>query len=209
MHSHTCQSIQFTGIKYRVFSIILGGKNHTAKWIQENIIFRRFCCCFKLSKKIEKLSNEQPTDAPVALSNATTGLLPKWVSFCSTSISLHTLICTHACMHKYMLVHIHACVHTHTHTHTHTHACIKHTQTHTHTHTQSQAQTWCAYTRGGKGERQTDRDTDRDKKETDRQREFAGKFKTAWEQRPQRVACWVTAFHPPVNYTESPPPERA
>ena len=30
------------------------------KWIQENIIFMRFCCCFKLSKKIEKLWKEQP-----------------------------------------------------------------------------------------------------------------------------------------------------
>ena len=31
------------------------------KWMQENIIFMRFCCCFKLSKKIEKLLNEQLT----------------------------------------------------------------------------------------------------------------------------------------------------
>ena len=31
------------------------------KWIPENIIFMRFCSCFKLSKKIEKLLNEQPT----------------------------------------------------------------------------------------------------------------------------------------------------
>ena len=31
------------------------------KWIQENIIFMRFCCCFKLSKKTEKLLNEQLT----------------------------------------------------------------------------------------------------------------------------------------------------
>ena len=30
-------------------------------WIQENIIFMRFCFCFKLSKKIEKLSNMQLT----------------------------------------------------------------------------------------------------------------------------------------------------
>ena len=28
-----------------------GGYGHTGKWIQENIIFMRFCCCFKLSKK--------------------------------------------------------------------------------------------------------------------------------------------------------------
>ena len=112
--------------------------------------------------------------APVALSNATTGPLPEMgkflsvmVSFCSRSILLHTLICTHACMHKYMHVHIHACARTHTHTRTH--ACMKHK----HTHTQSQAQTWCAYTRGGRGERKTDnRDTDRDKKrQTNRQTE--------------------------------------
>ena len=56
---HTCQPVQFTGIKY-IF-IILGGYGHTEKWIQENIIFMRFCCCFKLSKKIEKLLNKQPT----------------------------------------------------------------------------------------------------------------------------------------------------
>ena len=31
-----------------------GGYGHTGKWIQENIIFMRFCCCFKLSKKTEK-----------------------------------------------------------------------------------------------------------------------------------------------------------
>ena len=31
------------------------------KLIEENIIFMRFCCCFKLSKKTEKLSNEQTT----------------------------------------------------------------------------------------------------------------------------------------------------
>ena len=47
--------------KYRFF-IILGGYGHTGKWIQENIIFMRFCCCFKLSKT-EKLSNEQPVNA--------------------------------------------------------------------------------------------------------------------------------------------------
>ena len=36
---------------------------YIAKWIQGNIIFMRFCCCFKLSKKIEKQLNEQPTHA--------------------------------------------------------------------------------------------------------------------------------------------------
>ena len=44
------------------FSIILGGYGHIGKWIQENIIFMRFCC-FKLSKKFEKLSNEQLAQA--------------------------------------------------------------------------------------------------------------------------------------------------
>ena len=43
--------------------IILGGYGHMGKWVRENIIFMRFCCCFKLSKKIEKLLNEQPTHA--------------------------------------------------------------------------------------------------------------------------------------------------
>ena len=57
---HTCQPIQFTGIKYSSF-IIFGGYGHIGKWIQENIIFMRFCCCFKLSKKTEKLLNEQLT----------------------------------------------------------------------------------------------------------------------------------------------------
>jgi len=50
--------MQFTGIKYIFF--IIWGDGQTGKWIQENIIFVRFCCCFKLSKKIEKLSDEQP-----------------------------------------------------------------------------------------------------------------------------------------------------
>ena len=59
---HTCQPIQFTSIKYS-FYIILGRYGHTGKWIQENITFMRFCFCFKLSKKIEKLSNEQPMNA--------------------------------------------------------------------------------------------------------------------------------------------------
>ena len=59
---HTCQPIQFTGIKYSSF-IILGGYGHIGNRIQENIIFMRFCFCFKLSKKTEKLSNEQPTQA--------------------------------------------------------------------------------------------------------------------------------------------------
>ena len=57
---HTCQLIQFTCIKY-IFFIILGGCGHIGKWIQENIIFMRFCWCFKLSEKIEKLLNEEPT----------------------------------------------------------------------------------------------------------------------------------------------------
>ena len=35
---HTCQPIQFTGIKYRSF-IILGGCGHIENRIQENIIF--------------------------------------------------------------------------------------------------------------------------------------------------------------------------
>ena len=60
--SHTCQPIQFTSIK-KLKIIILGGYGHTGKWIQENIIFMRLCCCFKLSKKSEKLLNEQPTHA--------------------------------------------------------------------------------------------------------------------------------------------------
>ena len=41
----------------------LGGYGHTRKWIQENIIFIRFCSCFKLSKKTEKLLNKQLTHA--------------------------------------------------------------------------------------------------------------------------------------------------
>ena len=59
--SHTCQPIQFTSIKYSFF-IILGGYGHTGKWIQENailIIFR----CFKLSKMIERLLNQQLTQS--------------------------------------------------------------------------------------------------------------------------------------------------
>ena len=62
MHTHThhtCQPIQFTSIKYS-FSLF-GGEYGHGKWIQENIIFMRFCCCFKLSKKTEKLLNEQLT----------------------------------------------------------------------------------------------------------------------------------------------------
>ena len=69
---HTCQPIQFTSIKIKNKNILIfiffyfffgGGYGHTGKWIQENIIFMRFCCCFKISKKIEKLSNEQPMNA--------------------------------------------------------------------------------------------------------------------------------------------------
>ena len=44
-------------------SLFWGGYGHTGKWIQENIIFMRFCCCVEQSKKIEKLSNEQLTHA--------------------------------------------------------------------------------------------------------------------------------------------------
>ena len=62
IYKHTCQPIQFTCIKYS-FYIILGGYGHTGKWIQENLTFMRFCCCFTLSKKIEKLVNEQQTHA--------------------------------------------------------------------------------------------------------------------------------------------------
>ena len=62
------QPIQFTSIKYSFF-IILGGYGHTGKWIQENI---RFCCCFTLSKKIEKLVNKQQTHA---IAKCTTGLV--------------------------------------------------------------------------------------------------------------------------------------
>ena len=44
-----------------------GGMAIYEKLIQENIIFMRFCCCFKLSKKTEKLSSEQPhTPSPNA-----------------------------------------------------------------------------------------------------------------------------------------------
>ena len=43
--------------------LYFGGYGHIEKRIQENIIFMRFCCCFKLSKKISKLSNEQPINA--------------------------------------------------------------------------------------------------------------------------------------------------
>ena len=57
---HACQSVQFTSCCFFIMrgEIIYG---HLGKLIQENIIFMRFCCCFKLSKKIEKLSSEQPT----------------------------------------------------------------------------------------------------------------------------------------------------
>ena len=59
--SHTCQPIQFTSIKSSLF-IMFRGYGLTGKWIQKNIIFVRFSC-FKLSKKIEKLSYEQLTHA--------------------------------------------------------------------------------------------------------------------------------------------------
>ena len=52
-----------TVYQYKIISkiIIWWGYGHIGKWIQENIIFMRFWCCFKLSKMIEKLSNKQPT----------------------------------------------------------------------------------------------------------------------------------------------------
>ena len=59
---HTCQPIQFTSIKY-FKNHYFGGYGHIGKWIQENKMFMSFCCCFKLSKKIEKLLNEQLTHA--------------------------------------------------------------------------------------------------------------------------------------------------
>ena len=49
--------------KIQFFFLILRGYGHIGKWTQENIIFMSFCCCFKLSKKIEKLLNEQRTHA--------------------------------------------------------------------------------------------------------------------------------------------------
>ena len=66
---HTCWPIQFMSIKYSFF-IILGRYGHIGKWVQENIIFMRFCCCFKLTKKIKKLLNEQLTHT---IPNAQTG----------------------------------------------------------------------------------------------------------------------------------------
>ena len=48
---------------YKKIVIISGGYGHIGKWIQENIIFMGFCCCFKLREKIEKLLNEQLTNA--------------------------------------------------------------------------------------------------------------------------------------------------
>ena len=52
---HTCQPIQFTGIKInKKITSFWGGYGHNGRWIQENIIFMRFCCCFKMSKKIKK-----------------------------------------------------------------------------------------------------------------------------------------------------------
>ena len=41
----------------------MGGYGHIGKWIQEDTIFMRVCCCFKWSKKIEKLSNKLLTHA--------------------------------------------------------------------------------------------------------------------------------------------------
>ena len=62
MKNSYLSTIQFTSIKF-IKIIIWGGYGQTGKWIQENIIWLRFCCCFKLSKKTEKLSNEQPMNA--------------------------------------------------------------------------------------------------------------------------------------------------
>ena len=39
-----------------------GGYGHIGKWIQGNVIFMRFCCCFKLSKKTEKLLDDLLAD---------------------------------------------------------------------------------------------------------------------------------------------------
>ena len=54
-----------TVYQYKIYKkiIILGGYGHTGKCIQENIIFMKFCCCFKLSEKTEKLLKEQSTHA--------------------------------------------------------------------------------------------------------------------------------------------------
>ena len=57
---YTCQPIQFTSIKLKKV-IILGRYGHTGKWIQENIVFMRFCFCFKLSKKTEKMHTDWPS----------------------------------------------------------------------------------------------------------------------------------------------------
>ena len=52
IYIYTSQPIQFTSIKYRFF-IILRGYGHIGKWTQENIIFMRFCYCFKLAKRLK------------------------------------------------------------------------------------------------------------------------------------------------------------
>ena len=76
LSTHTvCQcKIQF------FFLIILGGYGHIGKWIQENTIFMRFCCCFKLSKKIEKLSNEQPMNAIIKFTLAVLSAIGEEIS---------------------------------------------------------------------------------------------------------------------------------
>ena len=60
---HTCQPIKFTSIKKYI-------KNHYFRgiwpyWRMDTgkHHFHEICCCFKLSKKTEKLLNEQPTYA--------------------------------------------------------------------------------------------------------------------------------------------------
>ena len=50
---HTCQPVQFTGRKHSFFHYLEGGI--WPYWKMDKIIFMRFCCCFKLSKKFEKL----------------------------------------------------------------------------------------------------------------------------------------------------------
>ena len=60
----TCLSTH-TVYQYKIpfFFYYLGGYGRTGKWIQENTIFMRFCCCVKLCQKTEKLSKEQPVHA--------------------------------------------------------------------------------------------------------------------------------------------------
>ena len=97
--THTCQPMQFTSIN-KIKSLFWGGYGRIGNWIQENKIFIRFWCCFKLSEKSEKLSNEQLTHA---IAKCTlTGLVQKakkscwkwglkscmWISY-NTACSFH------------------------------------------------------------------------------------------------------------------------